>query len=140
MSWTRPGTLEGMDRDALIAYVLDRTLEHGGDMESLFADLRNKLTGTEPYIEHFPTMLSQGMLFALNALFVFQEVDAEMLQLIRDGGSPAARGCWSRSGTSIGCSRLGCRSSGPGSAPGVAGEGVRHRIHQWTSPIGRVPS
>lgn len=83
--WQRPGTVQGMDRDALIAYVIDRALEHGGDQESLFADLRNKLTGTEPYIEHVDD-LSQGMLFAINALFVFQEVrDPEaVLREIRD--------------------------------------------------------
>ena len=83
--WNRPGTLEGMDRDALIAYVVDRVLEHGGDQESLFADLRNKLTGTEPYIEHVDD-LSQGMLFAINALFVWQEVPggADVLREIRD--------------------------------------------------------
>ena len=82
--WNRPGTLEGMDRDSLIAYVLDRALDHGGDQESLFADLRNKLAGTEVYAENDD--LSQGQLFAICALFVFQEVDggADVLRKIRD--------------------------------------------------------
>ena len=82
--WNRPGTLEGMDRDALIAYVADRVLEHNGDMESLFADLRNTLTGVEPYIENDDR--GQGLLFATNMLFIFQEVEggADQLRKIRD--------------------------------------------------------
>ena len=73
-----------MDRDALMAYVFDKTLEHNGDMESLFADLRNKLSGVEPYFENDD--LGQGMLFALNALCIFQEVEggADQLRKIRD--------------------------------------------------------
>jgi hypothetical protein len=91
-------TLDGMDRDSLIAYVVDRALEHGGDQESLFADLRNKLAGTEVYAENDD--LSQGQLFAICALFVFQEVEggAEQLRKIRDkhrllaAGVPKQRG------------------------------------------------
>jgi hypothetical protein len=77
-------TLDGMDRDSLIAYVVDRVLEHGGDQESLFADLRNKLPGEEVY---FPNDdLNQGIMFALNALFVWQEIPggADQLREIRD--------------------------------------------------------
>jgi hypothetical protein len=73
-----------MDRDELIAYTADCVLEHGGDMEAIFAVLRSRLTGTEIAIEN--NDLGQGELFALCALYVFQEVEdgAEQLRRIRD--------------------------------------------------------
>jgi hypothetical protein len=73
-----------MDRNELIAYSADRVLEHGGDIEAIFAVLRNQLTGTEIDIEN--NDLGQGELFALCALFVYQEAEdgPEQLRRIRD--------------------------------------------------------
>lgn len=73
-----------MDRDELIAYTADCVLEHGGDIEAIFAVLRSRLTGTEIEIENDD--LGQGELFALCALYVFQEVEggADQLRQIRD--------------------------------------------------------
>ena len=73
-----------MDRDELIAYTADCVLEHGGDIEAIFAVLRSQLAGTEIEIENDD--LGQGELFALCALYVFQEVEdgAEQLRRIRD--------------------------------------------------------
>jgi hypothetical protein len=77
-------TLSHMNRDELIAYTADCVLEQGGDIEAIFAVLRSELTGTE--IETESNDLGQGELFALCALFVFQEVEdgAEQLRRIRD--------------------------------------------------------
>ena len=79
-----------MDRDELIAYTADCVLEHGGDTEAIFAVLRSQLTGTEIEIENDD--LGQGELFALCALYVFQEVEdgAEQLRRIRDRHRPLA--------------------------------------------------
>ena len=86
-----------MDRDELIAYTADCVLEHGGDIEAIFAVLRSQLTGTEIEIEN--NDLGQGELFALCALYVFQEVEggAEQLRRIRARhrrGASAARSRW----------------------------------------------
>jgi hypothetical protein len=77
-----------MDRDELIAYTADCVLEHGGDIEAIFAVLRSQLAGTEIAIENDD--LGQGELFALCALYVFQEVEggAEQLRRIRDRHRP----------------------------------------------------
>lgn len=92
-----------MDRDELIAYTADCVLEHGGDSEAIFAVLRSQLTGTEIEIEN--NDLGQGELFALCALYVFQEVEggAEQLRRIRDRHRPLAvnaprRSRWGRRG------------------------------------------
>jgi hypothetical protein len=79
-----------VDRDELIAYTADCVLEHGGDSEAIFAVLRSQLTGTEIEIEN--NDLGQGELFALCALYVFQEVEggAEQLRRIRDRHRPRA--------------------------------------------------
>jgi hypothetical protein len=79
-----------MDRDELIAYTADCVLEHGGDTEAIFAVLRSQLAGTEIEIENDD--LGQGELFALCALYVFQEVEdgAEQLRRIRDRHRPLA--------------------------------------------------
>ena len=79
-----------MDRDELIAYTADCVLEHGGDIEAIFAVLRSQLAGTEIAIENDD--LGQGELFALCALYVFQEVEggAEQLRRIRDRHRPLA--------------------------------------------------
>jgi hypothetical protein len=79
-----------MDRDELIAYTADCVLEQGGDIEAIFAVLRDQLTGTEIEIENDD--LGQGELFALCALYVFQEVEggAEQLRRIRDHHRPLA--------------------------------------------------
>jgi hypothetical protein len=79
-----------MDRDELIAYAADCVLEHGGDIEAIFAVLRIQLAGTEIEIENDD--LGQGELFALCALYVFQEVEdgAEQLRRIRDRHRPLA--------------------------------------------------
>ena len=79
-----------MDRDELIAYTVDRVLEHGGDIEAIFAVLRSQLAGTEIEVENDD--LGQGELFALCALYVLQEVEdgAEQLRRIRDRHRPLA--------------------------------------------------
>ncbi|HWD47384.1 MAG TPA: hypothetical protein VHM23_27340 [Actinomycetota bacterium] len=77
-----------MDRNELIAYTADCVLEHGGDLEAIFAVLRSQLAGTEIAIENDD--LGQGELFALCALYVFQEVEggADQLRRIRDRHRP----------------------------------------------------
>ena len=67
-----------------MAYVFDRADEHGGDLDSLMADLRNKLQGTEIYVENDD--LSQASLFAIAAVAIIQEVENgfEQVRKIRD--------------------------------------------------------